>query len=64
MTGTIATFTILLVLGFVGYVCYVGGYRDGYHDCHIGYREASFISRRMRGNRKNRYRVGSRKYDL
>lgn len=51
MSGTIATLTILLVLGFVGYACYVGGYRDGYHDRHIGYR-------------KRRYRMRGSKYDL
>lgn len=65
MSGTIATLTILLVLGFVGYACYVGGYRDGYHDCHMGYREASFIARRLYGkNRKRRYRMKGSRYDL
>lgn len=64
MTGTVATFVILLVLGFVGYACYVGGYRDGYHDCHMGFREASFIARRLQGKRRNRYRVKGSRYDL
>lgn len=64
MSGTVATFVILLVLGFVGYVCYIGGYRDGYHDCHIGYRKASFVARRLCGNRKRRYRMKGSRYGL
>lgn len=64
MSGTVAMFAILIVLGFIGYACYVGGYRDGYHDCHMGFREASFIARRLYGNRKRRYRVKGSRYDL
>ena len=64
MTGIVVTIVVLLVLGFVGYACYVGGYRDGYHDCHMGYREASFIARRMHGNCKHRYRMKGSRYDL
>lgn len=64
MSVTIATFAIMLVLGFVGYACYVGGYRDGYHDCYIGYRKASFVTRRLYGKRKRRYRMKGSRYDL
>ena len=64
MTGTIATFAILIVLGFVGYACYVGGYRDGYHDCRMGYRGALSFYRRLQGKLRNRYRIKGRRYDL
>lgn len=64
MSVTIATFAIMLVLGFVGYACYVGGYRDGYHDRYIGYRKASFVTRRLYGKCKRRYRMKGSRYDL
>ena len=64
MTGTIATLAILIVLGFIGYACYVGGYRDGYRDCNMGFRETSHIIRRLQGKRRNRYRVKGSRYDL
>lgn len=65
MSVTIATFAIMIVLGFVGYAFYVGGYRDGYHDRYIGYRNASFfVTRRLYGKCKRRYRMKGSRYDL